>query len=121
LAVWTVVAAVLGCGTAAVLPIGTGLVVVGEGGVLIVRAGSQFNPVRELEPVAGTPLAVWCWDALQDDQTRRAQDRDRPGGGVFGDPDPGGDVADTDGRDPALLGVMGGEGQVLEGGPGQRT
>ena len=39
----------------------------------MVRAGSQFNPVGELESVAGTPLAVWCWDALQDDQTSRAQ------------------------------------------------
>jgi hypothetical protein len=87
----------------------------------MVRTGSQLHPVGELEPVAGTPPAVWRGDALPDDQTSRPQGRDRPGGGVFGDPDASRDIADTDGRHPALLGVMSGEGQVLEGGPGQRT
>ena len=92
-----------------------------QGRVWMVRAGSQFNAVGELESVAGTPPAVSWWDALQDDQTSRAQDRDRPDGGIFGDPDAAGDIANTNGRDPAMLSAMGGEGQVLESGPGRRT
>jgi hypothetical protein len=118
--IWTVVAAVIAGGTAPVLRIGTGVIFVGWGGVGLVWAGSQFNPVEELEAVVETPSAVFALVALEDDQTSCTQDRNRPGGRVVDDPDAAGDIANTDRHDPALLGVMGGGGQVLEGGPSHR-
>jgi hypothetical protein len=71
-----------------------------------------------VEAVAGAAPAVCRLDAPEDDEAGRTQGRDGPGGGVSGDPNAGGDIADTDGRDPAFLVVMGGQGHLLEGGPG---
>ena len=99
---------------------GTGLAGVGSGGVLLVGTGLEVHAFGEVELVAGPPPAVGCSHLLSDDQAGAGQGGDGSRRGVFGDADVGSEVADPDGRHPAWLAWVGGEGQILEDRPGQR-
>ena len=83
--IWTVVAAVFAYGTAAVLPIGTGVVGVRYGGVWLVWVGWQLNPIGELEPVAERHWPPRAWTRCRTTRPPR-RSGDSSGGGVFGHP-----------------------------------
>ena len=78
-----------------------------------------MHAIGEAEAIARTATAVVPLDALNDDQTGRAKNGHGASRRILGDADAAGDIPNAHGGDPALIAAMGGQGQVLQGGPRQ--